>query len=203
VIGEQQERSMFGSTKDYVRDALITTALFGTMSFACAQAPASTTDKDQAGQPSSNQTAQPTAVPGHAGVEEPGAKNGQPAAETGVFVNGTLTVPGASADTATAPAKFSQANNARDQIPIMARGPALSDAQRKLIVDHVLADSGATARATTGPAMELPPAIAMQAWPSDIADQVPSLSGTKYVKLADKILVVQPDNRIVVGEIVR
>ncbi len=43
----------------------------------------------------------------------------------------------------------------------------------------------------------------MQGWPADVAQQVPDLHDTKYVRLADKILVVRPENRIVIGEIDR
>jgi hypothetical protein len=43
----------------------------------------------------------------------------------------------------------------------------------------------------------------MHSWPSDIAGEVPGIRGTKYVNLSDKILVVRPENRIVVEEIPR
>ena len=43
----------------------------------------------------------------------------------------------------------------------------------------------------------------MQAWPADIAGQVPAIRDTKYVKLSDKILVVRPDSRVVVEEIAK
>jgi hypothetical protein len=189
---------MLGSMKDYAREALLTTALFGGIGVAVAQAPAPNADKDQAAQPSSRSD--------QSGTQEPSAKQSQgPGAQSGVLVNGSLAVPGASSDTSTTPAKFSQANDARDKVPIMARGPALDDAQRKLIIDRVLgASSGAPAQAVAaGPAMGLPPSIDMQAWPSDVVRDVPAIRDTKYVKLPDKILVVRPDSRIVIGEIAR
>ena len=43
----------------------------------------------------------------------------------------------------------------------------------------------------------------MQAWPQDVLGQIPDLRDTKYVSLADKILVVIPNSRIVVEEIAR
>jgi hypothetical protein len=126
-----------------------------------------------------------------------------PGAGPGIFVDGMLNVPNAPADTSTRPAKFSARNDRLDRIPLMARGPQLSDAQRKLILDRVLAGSSTPARTTAGPTDALPASVAMQAWPADIAQQVPDLHDTKYVRLADKILVVRPENRIVIGEIDR
>jgi hypothetical protein len=43
----------------------------------------------------------------------------------------------------------------------------------------------------------------MKAWPTDVVSQVPAIRDTKYVKLSDKVLVVRPETRIVVGEIAR
>jgi hypothetical protein len=43
----------------------------------------------------------------------------------------------------------------------------------------------------------------MQAWPQDVLGQIPDLRDTKYVSLADKILVVIPNSRIVIEEIPR
>jgi hypothetical protein len=37
--------------------------------------------------------------------------------------------------------------------------------------------------------------------PADLADKIPFLRDYKYVKLADKILLVNPRERIVIGEI--
>jgi hypothetical protein len=187
------------STRAHVRDALITAALFGgtalftTMGTALAQAPAAKSDQD-------------SAKPDQNAAQEPSAKTTPTSApasaqQSGVFVNGTLSVPGAPTDTSTTPAKFSQQNDARDHIPIMARGPALSDAQRKLILDSVKASASPPAHVAAGPAMELPLGDEMQAWPQDVLRQVPDLRGTKYVKLDDKVLIVVPDNRIVVEEI--
>ena len=162
--------------RDYLREALISVALFGSLGVASAQAP--TPDKDQA--------PKNTAAPA-----------------PGVFVDGTLNVPGAPAESGTKPAKFSQANDQLDKTPIMARGPALSDAQRKLIWDKVMADSAAPANVLASPAMELPYTVDMQDWPHDVTGQIPQMQQFKYVKTADKVLVVRPENRIVVGEIKR
>jgi hypothetical protein len=185
---------MRASAKNHVRDALLTVALFGGIGVAFAQSPP---------QSSGNvESAQSPKVPGHDGVEEPSVKQApKPAADSGVFVDGKLNVPNAPAETSTTPAKVSQRNAQRDVIPIMARGPELDDAQRKLILERVMAAGGSSAHVDAFPTVELPVGVDMQAWPADIVGQVPALRDTKYVKLADKVLVVHPETRIVVEEI--
>jgi len=184
------------SMTNHLRNALLTVALFGGIGVAPAQSPA---------QGSGNvESAQHPQVPGRTGVEEPTVNQApKPGAESGVFVDGKLNVPDAPAETATTPSKVSQHNAQLDAIPIMARGPQLTDAQRKLIVDQVMGAGGTTAQVDAFPTVELPASIEMQPWPSEIAGQVPAIRDTKYVKLADKVLVVRPENRVVVEEITR
>lgn len=191
---------MTRSISNPVREALLMAALFGGVGVAAAQTPPSNAGDVQ--------SAQHPKVPGHEGLEEPTVKQTPPpGANSGVLVDGKLNVPNAPANTATTPAKFSPENDKLDQVPIMARGPQLSDAQRQLILDKVLpagsSASGARADRTLGPTSELPADVAMQPWPADVVSQIPDLRETTYVKDADAILIVRPDNRIVVGEIKR
>jgi len=188
---------MRASMKNHVRDALLTVALFGGIGVAFAQAPA---DKS-----SNIDSAQSPKVPGHTGVEEPTVKQqAAPPSAPGVFVDGVLAVPNAPNDTSTTPSTVSQHNAQLDELPIMARGPQLTDAQRKLILEHVMAAGIAPAATIDAfPTAELPASVDMHAWPADILSQVPSIRDTKYVKLSDKVLVVRPENRIVVEEIGR
>jgi hypothetical protein len=57
--------------------------------------------------------------------------------------------------------------------------------------------------AAVGLATELPADIAIHDLPSNVTDQAPALKGYKFAKLVDKIVIVSPPNRIVVGEIAR
>ena len=185
---------MRASVSNHVRDALLTAALFGGIGVALAQSP-----PQNAGNVESAQHPQ---VPGRTGVEEPTAHQGpKPGAESGVFVDGRLNVPDAPADTSTTPSKMSPHNAQLDNTPIMARGPQLTDAQRKLIIERVMATGGAPAHVDAVPTAQLPAGVEMRAWPTDIVGQVPSIRDTKYVRLSDKILVVRPESRIVVEEI--
>jgi hypothetical protein len=182
---------MPASMTNHLRNALLTVALFGGIGVASAQNPGSNIE-----------SAQSPKVPGRMGVEEPTVHQApKPGAEAGVFVDGRLNVPNAPAETSTTPSKVSQHNAQLDAIPLMARGPKLTDAQRKLIVERVMATGGAPARVDAFPTVQLPAGIEMHPWPGDIAGEVPGIRDTKYVKLSDKVLVVRPESRIVVEEI--
>ena len=187
---------MSASMTNHLRNALLSAALLGGIGVAPAQSPA---------QGSGNiESAQHPQVPGRAGVEEPTVRQApKPGAEAGVFVDGRLNVPDAPAETSTTPSKVSQHNEQLDKVPIMARGPQLTDAQRKLIIERVMAAGGAPAQVDAFPTVELPAGVEMHPWPSDLASQVPPIRDTKYVRLADKVLVVRPENRIVVEEITK
>jgi hypothetical protein len=187
---------MLASMTNHLRAALLTVALLGGIGVAVAQSPAQ--------RPSDIESAQHPQVPGRAGVEEPTVDQApQPGAPAGVLVDGRLDVPDAPADTATTPSKLSRRNAQLDDTPIMARGPQLTDVQRRLIVARVMAADGAPAHVDAFPTAELPAGVEMHPWPGDVAGQVPGIRGTKYVKLSDKVLVVLPENRIVVEEIAR
>src|SRR5258708_20056075 len=128
------------SKRDYLREALFSAALFGSIGVAAAQAPAPGTDKDHAQQPSS--------IPDQNAKQEPGAKGAPPNSQApqnttapapGAFVNGVLTAPGAAPDTDTTPAKFSQKNDQLDKMPILTRRVVLYNAQRSTLCDRSMA----------------------------------------------------------------
>jgi hypothetical protein len=47
----------------------------------------------------------------------------------------------------------------------------------------------------------LPSGINVRELPRQITDQIPAVRNLGYVRTADKILLISPSNRIVVGEI--
>lgn len=155
----------------------------------------------QAAQGPKDHAEKPGSISDQNAKQEPTAKFTPDSEPSYVFVDGTLAVPGAPAQTQTTPSKFSDHNEARDKIPIMARGPQLDDAQKKLILAAIKGGHGAVAGVEAGPAMELPGGVAMHEWPLTLVDQVPAMKDTKYVRLSDKVLIVRPANRIVIGEI--
>jgi hypothetical protein len=135
---------------------------------------------------------------GRGGKEEPGSH--APSQDTAVFVNGALNVPGAPADSQTVPAKFSKRNDALDKLPTMAFPLGLSDEERKRIADGVRAANAPVARIDPRITEELPLSVALQELPQGTAE-IPGVNKLKYVRLENRILLVLPSNRIVVGEI--
>ena len=142
-------------------------------------------------------------VPEKAGTSEPSSKVNHDTEEKGIFVRGVLTVPGAPTDVDTAPAKFSQRTDADDQLPIAAyRLKSLGADQRRDIVQRIgdLRGSADAAYATVGAG--LPAVVAMQVSgpaPDDLVSKYPQLRGTGFVRSANKVLVVDLDNSLVVG----
>jgi len=135
---------------------------------------------------------------GRAGAEEPGSH--APSQDTAVFVNGALNVPGAPADSQTVPAKFSKRNDAIDHLPIMAMPElAFSNEQRRAIIDAVRGVNTPVQSTNAKHAEELPIDVTVQDLPPAASD--PAFAKMKYVRAQDRILLVEPNNRVVIGEI--
>jgi hypothetical protein len=135
---------------------------------------------------------------GRAGAEEPGSH--APSQDTAVFVNGALNVAGAPADSQTVPAKFSKRNDAIDHVPIMAMPVlAFSNEQKRSIIDAVHGANPPVQSTSAKPAEELPIGVTVQDWPATASD--PAFAKMKYVRAQDRILLVEPTNRVVIGEI--
>jgi len=137
---------------------------------------------------------------GRAGTTEPSSHTPTaPPDESWVFWNGRLTVPGAPADSQTVPAKFSERNNALDELPTMAFPLPLTDEQRQRIraaVSKVPVES-----ANTGLAELLPSGVNVRELPRDLTQGIPAMANLGYVRTDTRVLLVSPANRIVVGEI--
>ncbi|MFL5090098.1 MAG: hypothetical protein ACJ8D7_06955 [Xanthobacteraceae bacterium] len=104
----------------------------------------------------------------------------------------------------TMPAKFDADVAARDRVPIMARPLPLSPEQKQHIYDSVMNSAQIpSVQIDATPATILPGAVELGALPSGVEEQIPAVRGYKYVKLQDKVLIVAPANRVVVGQITR
>ena len=128
-----------------------------------------------------------------------------PAVPGPAFVNGSLAAPGASQQTQDTPAKYSAKNEADDKTPTMAWPVPLSDEQKKAIHDR-LANAGAPVAPIDAKPSDTVPAWVdlqglMQDLPPDLKQKVPFVSDYKYVNAKDKILLVNPRERIVMAEI--
>ena len=179
------------------------TALLAGLGLALAQQPPATNSM-QSPQAEKAQKDSTRSEDGKAGTAEPSARmpSDQPA-ENAVFVKGELAVPGASPNSETAPAKWSEEILARDKVPVMARPLPLNDEQKRRIYDVVSKDNKPVARVDAHPANFLPPAVELFELPSELASAIPAVRDLKYVRLDDRVLLVQPPNKVVVEEIKR
>jgi hypothetical protein len=139
---------------------------------------------------------------GQGGKEEPSshAPSENPMS-TAVFVHGRLAVPGAAPDGPTVPAKFSERNAARDEVPTMARPLPLTEQEKTRIYDSVAETAPAQASDAVQPAHVLPNGVALHELPEKITQEIPAVSELRYAKFENKVLLVRAPNRIVVGVI--
>jgi hypothetical protein len=142
------------------------------------------------------------------GKREPSAKvpGTSPPMSTVVLQNGVLAVPGAPAESQTAPAKFSDTIAAADELPVSGHAFIhLTEAQRGAIHRSVMTGSPAAATSPVRAelSVQVPPGVDLSPLPGDAAAQVPWARGYRYTTVGDKVLLVEPSNRIVVGVIER
>ena len=155
-----------------------------------------TTDQNAQGDKASH------SVPGRTGKEEPSshAPSQAQGESPAPLVNGAWNVPGAPADSQTVPAKFSQRNGAIDKLPILGMSLGLSDAQKRSIADAVRGANAPVVTTNAKVSDELAQNVVTQELPASASD--PNLRTFRYVRLADRILLIEPANRFVVGKIV-
>jgi hypothetical protein len=105
----------------------------------------------------------------------------------------------------TIPAKFSKRNDTLDRVPTMAIPLPLSDQQRKQIYDAVMADKAQPVADadTLKPASELSPDQALTGM-HPLPENVRGIDGVArlyFVKAKDRVLLIEPATRTVVGQI--
>jgi hypothetical protein len=152
---------------------------------------AATSDQNKQGDNATHST------PGRAGTEEPGSH--APSQDSAVLVNGKLDVAGAPADSQTVPAKFSQRNNAIDKLPIFGMSLGFSEEQKRAIADAVRESNAPVTASTAKVSDELAMNVVAQDWPASVTD--PAFAKLKFVRVQDRILLIEPANRVVIGEI--
>jgi Protein of unknown function (DUF1236) len=135
---------------------------------------------------------------GKAGKEEPSSQAEMPKPQ-GAFHNGALTAPGAPTDVDTVPAKFSQKNADDDKLIIVAYTfKNLSDDQRREIAE-ALKDQPDSVGVNAEIGTELPFSVELRPVPDALSARVPQTKGYEYVKAGNRVLLVSPPTRIVVG----
>ena len=91
-----------------------------------------------------------------------------------------------------------------DKLPTTAMQFPLTDEQKKLVAESVAAVPKTETNADLSNlhvAMFLPIGTPIQEFSSELTQQFPPVSRYKYVKTDDRIVIVDPPNRTVVGEI--
>lgn len=110
------------------------------------------------------------------------------------------TVPGASPQTM--PSTISAENAAQDKLPILAFQLPLSGEQKsKLAASLDKASVAPVGAIQVGVAQSLPSGVMLQQFPADATAAVPDVARYKYVKLSDRVLIVDPPFWTVVGEV--
>jgi hypothetical protein len=165
-----------------------------------------------------NQTAKDTVPPAtdksestRAGTQEPSAKAGEATQnDKGAFEKGVLTAPGALTDVDTAPAKFSARTAADDALPIAGYTlKHLSNDQRRAISEAVRNEGSAEATPDADFARvgsQVPLAIALTALkplPDKVTGMLPEMSDVMFTMAAEKVVLINPRTRVVIGVIER
>jgi hypothetical protein len=138
--------------------------------------------------------------PGRMGTTEPSSREPTVKPEiTEILVDGRLTVPGAPADSETVPSKFSKRNAALDALPTMAFPLPLSDEDKQRI--RGAAGEAPVVRTSVHAADLLPIGLEVHELPARITAAIPATRNFGFVRTSDRVLLVIPSSRIVVGEI--
>ena len=116
-------------------------------------------------------------------------------------MGGKLAVPGAPQGTQDEPAKTSAKNDQIDKTPIMAYPLALTDEQKRSIYQRLSQGAAPASNITAKPSEQVPATLALQELPPEMAASMPSVADYKFLRLDNRILVVNPRESIVVGEI--
>jgi len=194
----------------------IALGLLGSVQVLAETSPTQEKSLDQAQQqspPAQPQTTGATSAPDHtvppppnAQPQAPIADQAKPAAVGPAQANTadsmpSDTPPGATGQTM--PSTISKENAALDKLPTTALQFPLTNEQKQLIVKSVASAPKAQGANLTDlhTAMFLPIGIPIQAFSGDVTQQVPDAARYKYVKLEDRVLIVDPPLSTVVGEI--
>jgi hypothetical protein len=110
-------------------------------------------------------------------------------------------VPGAMPGSDTVPSLMSEKNAAGDRLLTVAYTfKSLNDEQRRAVYQGLKGKPTSGAGPNVALGVELPFGLELRAVPQEILSAVPQTSGYQYVVSGDKVFLVAPSNRVVVGE---
>lgn len=140
------------------------------------------------------------AKPAQNGAEEPGSRAPTPA-DTDVFVNGKLAVPGAPEDSQTVPSTVSERNARLDATPIMALSLGLTDEQKRRIAESVARSNAPVSEISAKLADVLPATTPVSEFSAEVKADAPMLGDISFIRTREKILLVRAPNMVVTGEV--
>ena len=100
----------------------------------------------------------------------------------------------------TAPSTVSAENDKLDKLPVIAYSFWLNDADKKMIVEGV-ANSPKTDVKNAKVSELLPSGVESVDFPADLAQKLPMAGRYEYVKLENRILIIEPNLKIIVAEV--
>ena len=182
--------------REFLRTAPLVLMLLGATIVAPAQQPSPPADAQQQSQQEKAQQTQS----GKTGTVEPSAlaPTDKPPANA-VFFNGALAVPDAPANSQTVPAKFSAQNAADDKLVILAYTFKMLSEEERGAIYQALKDQPAGQAFNADIGVELPPAVELHPMPAEVANRVPQTKDYRYAISDNRVLLVAPINRVVVG----
>ena len=182
--------------REFLRTAPLVLMLLGATVVAPAQQPSPPADAQQQSQQEKAQQTQS----GKTGTVEPSAlaPTDKPPANA-VFFNGALAVPDVPANSQTVPAKFSAQNAAADKLVILAYTFKMLSEEERGAIYQALKDQPAGQAFNADIGVELPPAVELHPMPAEVANRVPQTKDYRYAISDNRVLLVAPINRVVVG----
>jgi hypothetical protein len=133
-------------------------------------------------------------------VPGPNATPPQADAQSSNGATSVQPVPGAMPDSDTVPSTIAEKKVAEDKLITAAYTfKNLSDQQRHAIYQALKGQSPAKA-APAALGIELPASTELRPVPQEVVAAVPQTNGYQYTVAGDKVFLVSPENRVVVGE---
>jgi hypothetical protein len=102
----------------------------------------------------------------------------------------------------TAPSTVSAENDKLDKLPVIAYSFWLSDAEKKLIVEGVANAPKADGKINSAKVADLlPPGVESVSFPAELTQKLPMAGRYAYVKTDNRVLVIDPNLKIIVAEV--
>jgi hypothetical protein len=102
----------------------------------------------------------------------------------------------------TAPSTVSAENDKLDKLPVIAYSFWLTDADKQLIIQGVANAPKADGKINNAKVADLlPPGVESVSFPAEVAQKLPMAGRYAYVKTENRVLVIDPNLKIIVAEV--